>query len=162
MDKITHKYGIEGLVPVASLNGVVGSPSLFIRYLICWTGKIVSVVYINEKWINSSKTSACTVRECAIVRNVLHVTLTCQFISWCSGAVNVKWTPWVWHSSLKFIEVNCDPESAEMFLMSHHLNYSIFQIWIVTYLVYPSIFLWKLSPMPQFFGILELVSTIKK
>ena len=36
----TRKYDTEGFVPVASLYGVVGSPSLFIRSLICRTGKI--------------------------------------------------------------------------------------------------------------------------
>ena len=34
-----HKCDTEGFVPVASLNGVVGSPSLFIRSLIGRTGK---------------------------------------------------------------------------------------------------------------------------
>ena len=76
----TRKCYTEGFIPVASLNGVVGSPSLFIRYLIGRTRKIWSVVYINEKWIYVSKTLACTIRECAIVHNVLHVTWTCPFI----------------------------------------------------------------------------------
>ena len=36
----THKCDTEGFVSVAVLNGVVSSPSLFIRYLIGRTGKI--------------------------------------------------------------------------------------------------------------------------
>ena len=36
----TRKYDTEGSVPVANLYGVVGSPSLFIRYFIGSTGKI--------------------------------------------------------------------------------------------------------------------------
>ena len=36
----TRKCDTEGFVPVASLNGVVGSPSLFIRSLIGRNGKI--------------------------------------------------------------------------------------------------------------------------
>ena len=35
-----RKYDTEGFVPVASLCGVVGSPSTFIKYLISRTGKI--------------------------------------------------------------------------------------------------------------------------
>ena len=93
----------------ANLNGVVGLPSLFIISLIGRNGKIWSVVYINAKWIYASKTLACTIRECTIVRNVLRVTSTCLFISWCSGASNVKWTPQVWHSYLNSVEVNCNP-----------------------------------------------------
>ena len=45
----TRKYDTEGFVPVVSLCGVFGSPSLFIRYLIGRTGKIRYVVYINDK-----------------------------------------------------------------------------------------------------------------
>ena len=52
-----------------------------------------SVVYINAKWTYTYRTLACTIRECATVRNFLQVTLTCPFISWCSGATNVKQTP---------------------------------------------------------------------
>ena len=43
----TRKCDTEVFVPVASLCGVVGSPSSFIRSLIGRTGKIWSVVYIN-------------------------------------------------------------------------------------------------------------------
>ena len=42
----TRKCDTEGFVPVASLYGVVGSPSSFIRSFIGSTGKIWSVVYI--------------------------------------------------------------------------------------------------------------------
>ena len=54
------------------LNRVVCSDSLFIRSLIVITRKILYAVYINAKWIHASKTLACTIRECAIVRNVLY------------------------------------------------------------------------------------------
>ena len=87
------KYYTEGFLPVESLNGMVGFPSLFIKSLIGSTGKILSDVYMNEKWKDASETRACTISECAIVRNVPHVTLTCPLISWCSGAANVKLTP---------------------------------------------------------------------
>ena len=110
----THKCDTEGFVPVASLYGVVGSPSSFIRYLIGRNGKMWSVVYINAKWTCTSGTLACTIRGCATVRNVLHVTSTCLFIYWCSVAANVKQTTIVWHSSLNPIEVNCVPASAEI------------------------------------------------
>ena len=93
----THKWETEGFVPVASLCGVVGLPSLFIISLIGRTGKMWSIVYINAKWTYTSGNLACTIRECATVRNVLQVTSTCQFISWCSGASNIKQTPRVWH-----------------------------------------------------------------
>ena len=43
----TRKCDTEGFVPVASLWGVVGLPSLFITSLIGRTGKILSVVYIS-------------------------------------------------------------------------------------------------------------------
>ena len=36
----TRKFDIEGFLPVASLNGVVGFPSLFIKSLIGSTRKI--------------------------------------------------------------------------------------------------------------------------
>ena len=45
-----HKCDTKGFVPVASLYGVVRSPSSFIRSLIGRTGNIWSVVYINAKW----------------------------------------------------------------------------------------------------------------
>ena len=77
----TRKCDTEGFVPVASLCGVVGSPSSFIRYLIGRTGKIWSAVYINAKWTYTSATLACTIRVCATVRNVLQVTSTFLFIS---------------------------------------------------------------------------------
>ena len=121
----------------ASLNGGVGSTSLFIRSLIGRTGKVWYIVYMNAKWIYTSKTLACTIIECAITHNVLHVTSTCSIIYWCSGAANVKWTTRVWHYSLKSVKVNFVLASAEIISKSHHPNSSIFQIWIVTYLVCP-------------------------
>ena len=122
----TRKFDTEVFVPVASLNGVVSSLSLFIRYFIGKTGKIWSVLYITAKWICASETLACTIRDCSIVRNILRVTRTCPFISWCSGADNVNWTPWVWHSIFNSIEVNCDPTTAEILSNSHHPNSYIF------------------------------------
>ena len=121
----TRKCDTEGFVSVASLCGVVGSPFLFIRSLIGRTGNIWSVVYINAKWIYASKNLACTIRECATVRNVLHVTSTSPLISWYSGDANVKWTPQVWHSSYNSVEVNCVPAYAEIISKSHHPNWSI-------------------------------------
>ena len=109
----TRKFDTEVFVPVASLNGVVRSPSLFIRSLIFINGKIWFVVYINEKWIYAPKNLACTIIEFAILRNILHVTLTCTLISWCYGDANLKWTPQVWNSPLKYAEVNCVPASDE-------------------------------------------------
>ena len=103
----TRKCDTEGFVPDASLNGVVGSLSLFIRSLIGITVKIWYVVYINEKVIYASKTFACTISEFENVRNVLHVTSTFTFISWCYGAANVKWTPCVWHAYWNSVELNC-------------------------------------------------------
>ena len=61
----TRKCDTKSFVPVASLYGVVGSPSSFIRSFIGRTGKIWSVVYINEKWTYISGTLACTIRACA-------------------------------------------------------------------------------------------------
>ena len=122
----THKCDTEGFVLVASLNGVIGSPSSFIRSLIGRNGKIWSVVYINAKSIYVLENLACTIRECAIVRNVLHVASTCLFISWCSGAANVKWTLRVWKYSLNSVEVYYFPEYAEIISKYHHPNSSIF------------------------------------
>ena len=118
----THKYDTESFVHVASLNGVVVLPCLFIRSLIGRTRKIWAAVYINAKWIYAFKTISCTIRECTIVRNILYVTSTCLFISWCSGAANVKWSPQVWHSSLNYFEVNYDPASAEILSKFHNSN----------------------------------------
>ena len=42
---------IKGFVPVASLNGVVRFPSVFMKSLIGSTGKIRSDLYINVKLI---------------------------------------------------------------------------------------------------------------
>ena len=116
----------EGVVPIASLNGLVRSLSLFIISLIGRTGKIWSVIYINAMWIYTYETLACTIREWVIVRNVLYVTSNCPFISWCSRAANVKSTTWVWHYSLKPVQVNCFPASDEILSKSQHPNSSIF------------------------------------
>ena len=113
-------------LPVASLNGVVGSPSLFIRSLIGSTRKIWSVVYINAKWIYSSETLACTISYCEIVRNFLHFTSACLLILWCSGSANIKWTPWVWISYFNSVEVNIVPAFDEIISKSHQPNWSIF------------------------------------
>ena len=121
-----RKCDTEGFVPAASLYGVVGSTFSFIISLIGRTGKIRYVVYINTNWIHASGTLACTIRECAIVRNVLHVTSTCPLIYWCSDAANVKWTPLVRHYSLNCVEINFVPASAEVLSKSHHPNSSIF------------------------------------
>ena len=122
----TRNYDTEGFVPVVSLCGVVGLLSSFIRSLIVSTGKIWYVVCINTKWIYTSGTLACTIRECATVRNFLQVTSTCPFIPWCFGAANVRRTPQVWHSSLNSVEVNYVPVSAEIISKSHQPNWSIF------------------------------------
>ena len=84
-----------------------GRITIFVYQVFDWKNqKILSVIYINAKWIYASKTLACTIKECVIVRNIFHVTSTCPFISWCSGDANVKWTPQIWHLSLKYVEVN--------------------------------------------------------
>ena len=124
----TSNFVTEGFVPVARLCGVVGFPSLFLRCFIGQTGKIWSVIYINTKWTYISGTLACTIRVCAIVRNVLQVTSTCPLISWCSGAANVKWTPRFLHSSLNSVKVNCVPASSEILSKYHQPNWSISRI----------------------------------
>ena len=91
----THKWYTEGFISVASLKGVVGLPSSFIRSFIDSTRKIWYIVYINAKWIYASETLVCIISECSILCNITHVTSTCPFISWCSGAANVKRTPQV-------------------------------------------------------------------
>ena len=88
---------------------------------------ILSIVYINSKLIYASETLACTIRECEIVRNVLHVTLTCTFISWCSRATNFNWTQQYWHSYFNSLKLNCFPRSAEIPSKSHHPNLSIYK-----------------------------------
>ena len=94
----THKknrtcgFGTEGFVTVSSLCVVVGSPSRFIKCLIGRTVNILSVMYMNEKCIYSSKTLACTIIECAIVCDVRHVTSIWPFISWWSVAANISRT----------------------------------------------------------------------
>ena len=121
----TRKCDTEGFVPVASLHGVVGLPNCFVRYLIGRTGKRWSIAYINEKWIYASTFLACTIKECAILRKVLHVTLTCPFIYWCSRTANIKWNPQVWHSPLNSAEINCFPASTEIISEFHHPNSSM-------------------------------------
>ena len=76
-----RRYDSEGSVLVASLTVVVVFPSLFIKYLIGRTGRIRSVVYINAKGIYASENLECTIRECAIIRNVLHITSACSFMN---------------------------------------------------------------------------------
>ena len=44
-----RKYDIEGFIPVESLYGVAGLPSLFIRSLIGINREILYDVYINAK-----------------------------------------------------------------------------------------------------------------
>ena len=121
----TSKCGIGGFVPVVSLGGMIGSPSSFIKYLIGSTENIWSAVYMQKKKY-ASKTCACTISECAIVRNALHVTLTCLFISWCLGAAKVSQTQRVWYSSWNSVEVNWIPASAENISKSYHTKASIF------------------------------------
>ena len=136
----TRKCDTEDFVPVTILNCVVGFPSLSIRSLIGRTSEIWSFVYIYKNLMYTSKTVACTIRECAIVLNVIHVILNFLFISGCSGAANVKWTSWVWHLSLKSIEVNCFPASAKIISKSYHPNLSIFpnMDWNISSLSIPS------------------------
>ena len=74
--KKRRKCDTKGFVPVASLNVVVRFPSSIIIALIGRTENILSVIYMNEPLIYASKTLACNIRECAIVHNVLYVTLT--------------------------------------------------------------------------------------
>ena len=69
--KNTRKYDTEVFVPVASLSGVVGSPSSFIISLVGITRKMWSVVYINVKWTYTSGALACTTREYETLRKVL-------------------------------------------------------------------------------------------
>ena len=121
----TRKCDIKGFVPVGSLNGVVGSAFSFIKSLIGRTGKIWSVIYFNENFIYTSETVAYTIRECAIVRNVLHIISTFLFISWSLGAANVKCTLRFCHYSLNSIKVNCVLISAENLSKSQHSNSSI-------------------------------------
>ena len=64
----TRKCDTGGFVHVASLCGIVGSPSSFIRSLIGRTGKIWSIVYINAKLTYASGTLACTIT----LRTVAH------------------------------------------------------------------------------------------
>ena len=118
----TCKCYTEVFVPVASLNGMVGLPYLIIRSLIGSTKNVWSYAYTNAKWIYTSETFACTISDCAIVRKLLHVILTCISISWCSVDDNFKWTPRIWYSSFNFVEVNFVPESDETFSKSHQPN----------------------------------------
>ena len=70
------RFDTEGFLPVVSLCGVVGSPFQFTECLIGITGNILSVVYINVKYIYLSETRAFTIIECTIVRIFCHVTST--------------------------------------------------------------------------------------
>ena len=153
MDKITLVNVIlKVFILVASLYGVVRSPYLFIRSLIGRTRKIWSVVYNNEKWIYASETLACTIWECAILRNVLHVNSTFPFISWRSGAANVKWTSRVWRSCLNSVELNCVPACAEIHSKYHHPNSSIFAHWIGTYPICTYLLMLWSSPCNKVLG----------
>ena len=69
---------------------------------------------------------AFTISECAIVRNIIQFTSIFPFISWCYGAANIRWTPWVYHSSWYSVEVNCAPESSEINCKYHQQNSSVF------------------------------------
>ena len=134
---------------------MVQLPSSFIRSFIGRTRKILSVVYNNEKWIYASETPACTIRECDIVRNVMHVTLTCLFIFWFSGVNNVKWIPRVCNSSLNYVEVNCVPASADIHSKSHQPNSSFLPCmdWNISRLsITASVVVFSI---PRSYGILE-------
>ena len=91
--KKTFSFDTEGFMPVDSLCGEVGSTSWFDKCLIGRTRNIWSVMYIYEKCIYLSETRACTIIECAIVRNVLHVNSTWPFIYSLSSDANDTLTP---------------------------------------------------------------------
>ena len=149
-------------LPAPSLNGVVILSSLFIRSLIGSTRRIWSVVYNNTKWIYASETLACTISDCAIVRNVLHATSTYLFITLCSGCDNIKIALQVWHYSLNSVDVNCIPASAEIISKSHHPNLSIFRNlhWNISRLSITSSV--ETFPTPLNFRVFEYTSTIKR
>ena len=101
--------------------------SVFVYHIFDWHNqKMWSDININTKWIHASKTLAFTIRESVILLNILHVTLTCLFISWFSGATNVEWTLRVWNYYLNPVKVNCNPASAKMISKSHQTNLPIF------------------------------------
>ena len=101
----THIFDTKVFVSVASLCGVVGSPSWFTKCLIGKTGNIWWVVYINSKCMYSSKNSVCTIIEFAIVHNVNYVNSSWPFISWWSSATNVSGTIFTEIPYLKYLEV---------------------------------------------------------
>ena len=104
-------FDTECLVPVASLCGVVGSPSWLSKYLISRIGGIWSVVYINTKCMCLSENRVCTIIECEIVRNVRHVTSTWPLIFWWSGAANFSRTTCTERPYRNSLGVNCVPFS---------------------------------------------------
>ena len=55
-----HIFDTKDFILVASLCDVSGSPSWFTKWLIGRTGNIWGVMYINAKFMSSSKTLGCT------------------------------------------------------------------------------------------------------
>ena len=129
-------FDTEGFVPVSSLCGVVGSPYWFTKCLIGRTEDIWPVVYMNRRFIYTSKTCACTIIECEIVNNVCHITSTWPFISWWYGPANDSHTTHTERPSWNSLEVNCVPASVWTISISHQPNPSDFLICPETYLVF--------------------------
>ena len=88
----TRIFDTEYFVPFASLCSVIGSPSWFIKCLIGKTVHIWWDVKITTKCV-LSKTRACTIIECAVVRNVYHFNSTWPIIYWWYGGANASCTP---------------------------------------------------------------------
>ena len=119
-------FDTEGFIPVASLCGVVDSQSWFIKCLIGKTGKILSVVYINEQCMYLSETHACTIIDCSIFLNVFHVTSTWPLILWWSDDDNISCTTFTERPSWNYLEVNCVPASVCISSKTHQPSYSTF------------------------------------
>ena len=122
----TRRFYTEGFIQYNSLCCVVGSPYWFIKSLICKTGNVLWVMYINKKCKYFPKTRVCTMIEYAILRNVLHVTSTWLLISWWSGAVTVSHTTCTDRPSWNSLDVSCVPASVWISFESHHSNASSF------------------------------------
>ena len=93
----TCRFYTEDFVPLASFFLVVGSLSWLIKGLIVKTVNIWWVLYINQKGMYLSKTCACTIIECEVVRNVCNFTPTWPFISWWYSAAKHRWKSSVFH-----------------------------------------------------------------
>ena len=76
------------------------------KFLICTTGNVWSIVYINDTCIYLSEIHACTIMKCKMVGNDKYVTLSWPLIYWWYSADNASRTPHTESLSWNLLQIN--------------------------------------------------------